>query len=111
MPELTFVLKDGTRKKVTADAGQSVMSLAKRHNLDMEGACEGCLACGTCHVYVEAQWAERLTSPDEEELDMLELTVELRETSRLACQITVNAELDGLTVIFPKGQVPNLLVR
>ncbi len=84
------------------------MEVAVRHSLDMEGACEGNMACSTCHVIVDPDWSGKLSCPAEEEEDMLDLVYGLRRTSRLGCQIIMTAELDGLTLRLP-GESRNLL--
>ena len=84
------------------------MEGAVRHNLDMEGACEGNMACSTCHVIVDPDWSGKLSRPAEEEEDMLDLVYGLRRTSRLGCQIIMTAELDGLTLRLP-SESRNLL--
>lgn len=101
MPKMTFILPDGTRKEVDAPVGLSVLELAHRNNIDLEGACEGSLACSTCHVIVDPEDFERLKEPTEDEEDMLDLAWGLTETSRLGCQIIITNELDGLTVRLP----------
>ena len=84
------------------------MEVAVRHCLDMEGACEGNMACSTCHVIVDPDWSGKLSRPAEEEEDMLDLVYGLRRTSRLGCQIIMTAELDGLTLRLP-SESRNLL--
>ena len=69
--------------------------------MDIEGACDGSLACSTCHVIVEPDWAGRLEEASEDEEDMLDLAFNLTETSRLGCQIIMSEALDGLTVKLP----------
>lgn len=101
MPKLTFILPDGTRKEVDAPVGLSVLEIAHRNEIDLEGACEGSLACSTCHVIVDANDYERLSEATEDEEDMLDLAWGLTETSRLGCQIVMSDELDGLTVKLP----------
>ena len=87
----------------------SVMEVARRHDIDIEGACEGSLACSTCHVIVAPEWYGRLREASEEEEDMLDLAFNLTRTSRLGCQIIVTEELDGLTVQLPAA-TRNLLL-
>ncbi len=88
MPKMTFVSPDGqTRKEVEAPLGLSVLEIAHRHGIDLEGACEGSLACSTCHVIVDPEWYEELDPATEEEEDMLDLAFGLTHTSRLGCQI------------------------
>lgn len=103
MPKMVFVERDGTRKEVDAPLGLSVLEIAHKHGVDIEGACEGSLACSTCHVIVDASWFGKLTAPTEDEEDMLDLAFDLQETSRLGCQIIMTEALDGLVVKLPKG--------
>jgi 2Fe-2S ferredoxin len=103
MPKMTFIERDGTRKEVDAPLGLSVLEVAHKHGIDLEGACEGSLACSTCHVIVESDWFELLKDPTEDEEDMLDLAFGLTQTSRLGCQIIMTEELDGLTVSLPAG--------
>ena len=106
---IIFISPDGARRwEVEAPNGDSVMEIAARHNMDMEGACEGNMACSTCHVIVDSDWAGKLSQPTEEEEDMLDLVYGLRRTSRLGCQIVITAELDGLTLRLP-SESRNLL--
>lgn len=101
MPKLTFVSPDGSRKEVDAPLGLSVMEIAHRHGVDIEGACEGSLACSTCHVIVAPEWYDRLKPAEEAEEDMLDLAFGLTRTSRLGCQIIMSDALDGLVVSLP----------
>ena len=101
MPKMTFILKDGTRKEVDAPLGLSVLEIAHRNHVDIEGACEGSLACSTCHVIVDPDWYDLLQEASEDEEDMLDLAFNLTKTSRLGCQIVITEELDGLTVRLP----------
>jgi 2Fe-2S ferredoxin len=100
---MTFIERDGTRRDVDAPLGLSVLEIAHKHDVDIEGACEGSLACSTCHVIVDAGWFRRLADPTEDEEDMLDLAFGLTETSRLGCQIVMTPELDGLVVKLPAG--------
>lgn len=102
MPTVTFIERDGNRRECEVTAGQSLLEVARKYNIDIEGACEGSLACSTCHVIVEADDFDRLPDPTEEEEDMLDLAFGLTPTSRLGCQLIVTDELDGLTVTLPK---------
>jgi 2Fe-2S ferredoxin len=100
---MTFIERDGTRREVDAPAGLSVLEIAHKHKVDIEGACEGSLACSTCHVIVDPSWAAKLESATEDEEDMLDLAFGLTETSRLGCQIIMSDKLDGLVVTLPAG--------
>ena len=103
MPKMTFIERDGTRREVDAPIGLSVLEIAHKHGIDLEGACEGSLACSTCHVVVEGEWFDKLAPASEDEEDMLDLAFGLQQTSRLGCQIIMTEELDGLTVSLPAG--------
>jgi 2Fe-2S ferredoxin len=80
-----------------------VLEIAHRNGIDLEGACEGSLACSTCHVIIDAEWYDLLKEASEDEEDMLDLAFGLTRTSRLGCQIIITEELDGLTVSLPAG--------
>jgi ferredoxin, 2Fe-2S len=103
MPRMTFIERDGTRREVDAPLGLSVLEIAHKHGVDIEGACEGSLACSTCHVIVDQEWYELLKEASEDEEDMLDLAFGLTQTSRLGCQIIMTEELDGLTVKLPQA--------
>ncbi len=101
MPKMTFIKTDGSRLEVDAPLGLSVLEIAHRNNIDLEGACEGSLACSTCHVIVDPEWYELLPNASDDEEDMLDLAFGLTQTSRLGCQLIITEELDGLTVSLP----------
>lgn len=109
MPKMVFIERNGNRKEVDAPIGLSVMEIAHRHDVDIEGACDGSLACSTCHVIVDSAWSVKLDDPSEDEEDMLDLAFGLTETSRLGCQIIMSEELDGLTVTLPE-ETRNMLL-
>ncbi len=101
MPKMTFVERDGTRREVSAPLGLSVLEVAHKHGVDIEGACEGSLACSTCHVVIDPAWFGKLPAPTEDEEDMLDLAFGLEKTSRLGCQLVMTETLDGLVVRLP----------
>jgi 2Fe-2S ferredoxin len=101
MPKMIFIERDGTRREVEAPLGLSVLEIAHKHDVDIEGACEGSLACSTCHVVVDPSWIAKLSKPTEDEEDMLDLAFGLEKTSRLGCQIVMTDALDGLVVKLP----------
>jgi len=103
MPKMTFVFADGTRKEVDAPTGVSVLEIAHKNHIDLEGACEGSLACSTCHVVVDDDWFDKLDEPTEDEEDMLDLAFALTHTSRLGCQVEMTEELDGMVVTLPEA--------
>lgn len=100
--DICFVDKDGQDVVVKAPIGKSLLEVAHENDIELEGACEGSLACSTCHVIVEdAEYYKRMPEPTEDELDMLDLAFGLTETSRLGCQVIAAKELDGLRVRLP----------
>src|SRR5260221_12168795 len=101
MPKMTFVERDGNRREVEAPLCLSVLEIAHKHGVDIEGACEGSLACSTCHVIVDQEWYELLKGATDDEEDMLDLAFGLTQTSLHGCQIIMSEELDGLTVNLP----------
>src|SRR3989440_6527196 len=110
MPKMVFIEQNGTRREVEAPLGLSVLEIAHRNGVSLEGACEGSLACSTCHVVVSAEDYERLPEASEDEEDMLDLAFALTHTSRLGCQIIMTEELDGLTVTLPAA-TRNMILR
>jgi len=99
---VTFVLRDGTRRTLAVVAGQSLLAIAWAHDLGIEGACEGEMACSTCHVLVARAWTDRLKPPSPEEDDLLDLVPGATDASRLGCQIVMTDALDGLEVTLPQ---------
>ncbi|MCY4395267.1 MAG: ferredoxin family 2Fe-2S iron-sulfur cluster binding protein [Rhodospirillaceae bacterium] len=109
MPKVTFVERNGNLREIEARVGQTLLEIAWDNDLDVEGACEGSMACATCHVIVDPAWFDRLPDPSEDEEDMLDLAYDIQKTSRLGCQITLTDALDGLVVRLPKD-VRNMLL-
>jgi 2Fe-2S ferredoxin len=103
MPKMIFVSHDGAEREVDAPIGQSVLEIAHHNEIALEGACEGSLACSTCHVIVDKSFFDQLKDPTEDEEDMLDLAFGLTQTSRLGCQIIIDESLDGLRVTLPKA--------
>ncbi len=101
MPKMTFIQPDGKRVEVDAPNGLSVLEIAHKHGIDIEGACEGSLACSTCHVIVDPDWYGKLGAAKPDEEDMLDLAFGLTKTSRLGCQLIMSDALDGLVVSLP----------
>ena len=108
MPKVTFISPNGERTTLEPPAGLSLLDIARKYSIDIEGACEGSLACSTCHVVVDPEWFDSLDEATEDEEDMLDLAFGLTETSRLGCQIIVTDELDGITVTLP-SETRNML--
>ncbi|KAI0522793.1 hypothetical protein KFK09_005178 [Dendrobium nobile] len=99
---VTFVNKDGEEKSISVPLGMSMLEAAHENDIELEGACEGSLACSTCHVIVmDVNYYNKLEDPTDEENDMLDLAFGLTETSRLGCQVIAKPELDGIRLALP----------
>ncbi len=107
--KIIFVV-DGEKKEFQVPVGTTVLEAAHNNDIDLEGACEGSLACSTCHVVVDKEFFDKLEEPSEDEEDMLDLAFGLTPTSRLGCQITMTQDLDGLTLVVP-SQTRNISVK
>ncbi len=105
MPKIHFIEHDGREHTVDVEAGLSLMESATQNGIPgIDGDCGGVCACATCHVYVDREWLAATGERTETEIDMLELAADVEENSRLACQIKVSEELDGLIVRTPLSQ-------
>ena len=103
MTRVRFLKADGSLdKEVEAEPGQRLLDVAWAAREPLEGACEGVMACSTCHVIVQAEDFESLPPASEEEEDLLDLAAHATRTSRLACQILLTEEMDSLTVRIPR---------
>ena len=101
---MRFLKADGEfDREVEAEAGALLLHVAQDNGQPLEGACEGAMACSTCHVIVAAEDFDRLPRASEEEDDLLDLAAHVTRTSRLACQIELTADLETLTVRMPGG--------
>ena len=109
MPSMIFLYPDGTERNVEAPIGDSVLEIAHANDIDIEGACEGCMACSTCHVIVDKDWYRKLPEPSEDEEDILDLAFGLTRTSRLGCQMIITEGFDGLRVSLP-GETRNMMM-
>jgi 2Fe-2S ferredoxin len=105
MPTITYITADGETFPVEAEIGSTVMENAINHSVPgILAECGGVCSCATCHVYVEPEWREAVGPPGLIEKDMLEFVTDVRENSRLSCQIAVTEELDGLVVRISASQ-------
>ncbi|MEM7618477.1 MAG: 2Fe-2S iron-sulfur cluster-binding protein [Pseudomonadota bacterium] len=110
MTQIKFILKNGEEKTVDAPNGLSIMEVAIQNNIEgIEGTCGGGLACATCHAYVHPDFKDKTMPEDgeisEDEEDMLDLAFDVRDSSRLCCQIIVDDELEGLTLGLPGADI------
>lgn len=105
MPKVTFIAFNGTPYSVEVPVGTTLMRAATDNGVPgIDGDCGGQCACATCHVFVQAPWDELTGKRTQIEDDMLNFAAELRDNSRLACQITLTDALNGLVVQMPEGQ-------
>ena len=104
MVKVIFIDQDNKETVIEAPENVSILELAHQNNIDLEGACEGSLACSTCHVIVvDKNYYDKLPKATEEEDDMLDLAFGLTNTSRLGCQIKITQELDGIKLKLPSS--------
>ena len=105
MPKITFIDAQGTSRTVEAETGSTVMEVAVSHGVPgIDAECGGACACATCHVYIRPEWLDRVGPALGNEKEMLDFALDVRGDSRLACQITVSPQLDGLVVGMPVAQ-------
>ncbi|NND82689.1 MAG: 2Fe-2S iron-sulfur cluster binding domain-containing protein [Gammaproteobacteria bacterium] len=105
MPKITYIDFEGTERSVDANNGDSVMETATSNDIPgIDADCGGACACATCHVYVDQAWTDVVGKPDELEAEMLDVAEDVRETSRLSCQIQITDAMDGLIVTTPESQ-------
>lgn len=101
MVKVTFITDQGARVEAEAEPGTRLLELAQAKGMPLEGTCEGQMACSTCHVIVSPVWFDKLDPASDDEEDMLDLAAGLARTSRLSCQIVLDAQLDGIEVRIP----------
>lgn len=105
MARITFIEHNGTEHVVEAEPGMTVMEAAVKNSIPgVVAECGGACACATCHVYVDDAWREATGTPEQMEEDMLDFAFDIRQASRLSCQIKVTEALDGLVVRIPEKQ-------
>ena len=105
MPKITFKDHQGNSKTIDVDNGLSVMEGAIQKEIPgIDADCGGSMACATCHVYVSVEWINKISKPEDAEIDMIDMAYEPKKNSRLSCQIIVSDDLDGLEVTTPEKQ-------
>jgi len=90
-------------KSIEANEGDNILDLAHEYDVDLEGACEGSVACSTCHVILSDEHYDMLPPPEDDENDMLDMAFGLTDTSRLGCQVKLTREMDGMTAMLPSA--------
>lgn len=105
MTKITYIEADGTKHETAGDDGATVMETAIRASVPgIVAECGGACTCATCHVYIDDKWTEAVGGPSVMEEDMLDFAFDVRDSSRLSCQIKLKSELDGLVVHVPERQ-------
>jgi len=105
MTKIIFVEPNGQTSEIEASNGATVMEVAIQNGIKgIVGECGGACTCATCHVYVDDKWVQKTGEPSANEEDMLDFASDVRQTSRLSCQLKVSDELDGLIVHVPERQ-------
>jgi 2Fe-2S ferredoxin len=105
MVKVTYIESNGTEHTLEVAEGLSLMEGAVKNNLKgIDADCGGACACSTCHVYIDPQWASVVGKPNANEEDMLDFAFDVKETSRLSCQVRLTTELNGLVVRLPAKQ-------
>ena len=105
MAKITYIQHDGTEQTVDGLPGLSVMEADIKHMVPgIDADCGGACACATCHVYVEPEWQDKTGTRSSMEEDMLDFAFDVRDSSRLSCQIKITPGLDGLRVRVPEKQ-------
>ena len=100
---VSFVRRNGEIKQCAGHVGQDLLSVAHECEVELEGACEGSVACSTCHVILEPSVYSALPSASEDEEDMLDMAFGLTPTSRLGCQVKLMPNMDGAMIKLPKA--------
>lgn len=104
--KIKVIDRSGAEHELDALSGWRVMEIIRDHALPIKAECGGCLSCATCHIYVDESWLAKLPPITPEETAMLDEAFEVRDNSRLSCQILMREELDGLTITLAPGTEP-----
>ena len=100
--KIRVIDRDGNKHELEGDPNSTLMEILRDADLDIEAACGGCCACATCHVYINDQWLEKISRKYDDEESMLDQAFDVRNTSRLSCQISLSDELDGIELEIAK---------
>ena len=101
---LTVIFKLKNRlKKLSVEEGTSILDVARKQDIEIEGSCEGSLACSTCHVFIDEKWINKLSPANEDEKEMLGLLPDIKKNSRLGCQVILTKNLDGIVITIPNN--------
>lgn len=98
MPKLIITDRSGKKSEIEYDSNFTLMEALRDNGYDIEASCGGCCACATCHVYIDEKWTNKLKKIDDDEESMLDQAFDVKNNSRLSCQIDLSEELDGLEI-------------
>ena len=98
MPKLIIADRSGKKSEIEYDSNFTLMEILRDNGYDIEASCGGCCACATCHVYIDDKWTNKLKNMDDDEESMLDQAFDVKNNSRLSCQIDLSEELDGLEI-------------
>ena len=98
MPKLIITDRSGKKSEIEYDSNFTLMEALRDNGYDIEASCGGCCACATCHVYIDEKWINKLKNIDDDEESMLDQAFDVKNNSRLSCQIELSEELDGLEI-------------
>ncbi len=106
MPKAIYIERDGAVTEVELPEGWTLMQGATANGVEgIEGECGGSCSCATCHCYVDEAFLDAMPEMGDIEDDMLDCAVsERKPNSRLACQIKMSLDLDGIVVHLPEAQ-------
>lgn len=105
MAKITYIEFGGKEHEIDVDNGMTIMEGAVKNMIPgIDADCGGACACSTCHVYVQGDWYEKLGGPKDMEEDMLDFAYDVKENSRLSCQMKVDDSYEGLVVKMPEKQ-------
>ena len=105
MPKITFIDFEGTERTIEGSVGDSVMEAATSNDVPgIDADCGGACACATCHVYISEDWMAIVGKPDDLEAEMLDVAEDVKDNSRLSCQVKLTEEFDGLVITTPESQ-------
>ena len=94
--KISVIDRGGEKHILESDSNSTLMEVMRDEGLEIEAACGGCCACATCHVYIDNKWLDKLSPRDDEEESMLDQAFDVKNNSRLSCQIKLSNDLDGL---------------
>ena len=96
MPKMIVTDRVGKKHELDFEPNFTLMEVLRDSGFDIEASCGGCCSCATCHVYIDEKWKTKITKLEDDEESMLDLAFDIKDNSRLSCQIQLSDELDGI---------------